>query len=761
MTADTDHLSDSSVGTLVDAPTHSNDSALAASDKTQSAAPSALQTPAATPSPHSQQHPSPSAAQATTRRPSAPPQLKPSLLHKLFHINDDAHASANQGPISPSPSHATSPSASEDEWHHPHPKPSEKRPSSGSLSVVEKLFSRSKPPASPVSPSNPNPPSTTSTPRPSNDSSYFPPHVSIHSATSTSSQQNGTVPRISTDGLSAPTPLPPGTGAALLREPRVPVPNAPSTPDPSLPLSPLSPISPVSPATPTTSPEGATSPSASASLKPPTAQDPPRARRRSFGRSPGRPASAHPSTPAHAPAQRTPSGVLGGSSDPLAALRRANAEASLSDRWGDVGDEIIGRGATSVVRLVRRRTASNGSSIAGVAGGAANGTANGKDAKQNGSRVPSGSNIAGAGAGDKEVDKDVFAVKEFRRRRKDESEREYVKKVTSEFCIGSSLRHPSIISTLDLLRTSHGWCEVLEYAPGGDLCALIQSGGLQYEVANGLWTQLVNGVAYMHGMGVAHRDLKPENLMLTPPLTLKITDFGSAEVFRTVWEATPHKSTRVAGSEPYIAPEEFTEKSFDPVQVDGWACGVIYLTMIYNRIPWRAATATDPNYKFYLRCRSRAVIAPAAESADTPGAGDATAAAPSSSPSTATTPGVPVVTTGFPMLDHLPPAPRWLVYRMLDPDPRTRLTAADARMDGWFREVVTERVRGGDAAVGLSDGETEKGASALSGLGCGGAAVQAAQAKARERERERGDKIRGAKPAGMVGSGGKTTKDGH
>ncbi len=43
----------------------------------------------------------------------------------------------------------------------------------------------------------------------------------------------------------------------------------------------------------------------------------------------------------------------------------------------------------------------------------------------------------------------VFAVKEFRPRHTHETEREYVKKLTAEYCMGSSLHHGNIIETLD------------------------------------------------------------------------------------------------------------------------------------------------------------------------------------------------------------------------------------------------------------------------------------------------------------------------
>ena len=49
----------------------------------------------------------------------------------------------------------------------------------------------------------------------------------------------------------------------------------------------------------------------------------------------------------------------------------------------------------------------------------------------------------------------IFAVKEFRPKRNGESEKEYQKKVTAEFCVGSTLKHPNIIETVDIV-SDHG-----------------------------------------------------------------------------------------------------------------------------------------------------------------------------------------------------------------------------------------------------------------------------------------------------------------
>jgi protein-serine/threonine kinase len=128
----------------------------------------------------------------------------------------------------------------------------------------------------------------------------------------------------------------------------------------------------------------------------------------------------------------------------------------------------------------------------------------------------------------------LFAVKELKQR-PGEPLRRYYKRLTAEFCISSSLHHQNVIATLDLLQDAKGiYCQIMEYCSGGDLHTVILTAGqLKEEEADCFFKQLIRGVRYLHGTGVAHRDLKPENILLTQRGTIKITDFGNAECFQT------------------------------------------------------------------------------------------------------------------------------------------------------------------------------------------------------------------------------------
>ena len=202
--------------------------------------------------------------------------------------------------------------------------------------------------------------------------------------------------------------------------------------------------------------------------------------------------------------------------------------------------------------------------------------------------------------------RNVTYLQEFRKRRKNETEREYIKKLTAEFCISSTLHHINVVETVDLIQDeNHNWCEVMEFCAGGDLYTLVLAAGkLEVQEADCFFKQIMRGVEYMHEMGVAHRDLKPENLLLTTHGGLKITDFGNGECFRMAWETEAHMTAGLCGSAPYIAPEEYVDKEFDPRAVDVWATGVIYMAMRTGRHLWRVAKRDeDEFFERYLEGR--------------------------------------------------------------------------------------------------------------------------------------------------------------
>lgn len=211
--------------------------------------------------------------------------------------------------------------------------------------------------------------------------------------------------------------------------------------------------------------------------------------------------------------------------------------------------------------------------------------------------------VMGSGAGGnvrimERADSKLFAVKEFRSRRPNESKQEYTKHVTSEFCIGATLHHPNIIETLDLVKEGSKYYEIMEYGPY-DFFNCVMSGKMTRDQIGSAFKQIVDGVAYLHDMGLAHRDLKLDNCVVAQDGILKLIDFGSAVVFQYPHQTKITLAKGIVGSDPYLAPEILTKMPYDPRPCDIWSCGIIYCCLALRRFPWKIATETDQSFHMY------------------------------------------------------------------------------------------------------------------------------------------------------------------
>lgn len=203
-------------------------------------------------------------------------------------------------------------------------------------------------------------------------------------------------------------------------------------------------------------------------------------------------------------------------------------------------------------------------------------------------------------------DSKTFAVKEFRPKRSSESLKDYTRKCTAEYCIGSTLIHPNIIKTMDIIHENNRYFEVMEYAPI-DFFAVVMSGEMSRTEINCCFKQIIEGVSYLHTLGLAHRDLKLDNCVITQDGILKIIDFGSAVIFKYPYDQVGnskdviHLCHGIVGSDPYLAPEVLkSPNSYNPQPVDIWSIAIIYCCMTLKRFPWKIPNAEkDNSFKLY------------------------------------------------------------------------------------------------------------------------------------------------------------------
>jgi len=178
------------------------------------------------------------------------------------------------------------------------------------------------------------------------------------------------------------------------------------------------------------------------------------------------------------------------------------------------------------------------------------------------------------------------------------------KHLLKEYTIGTLLHHPCIRETLDVDLQDNSI--IFEYCPGTDFFNLIKNNLLHNNDEILYFKQLIDGVSYMHNTGIAHMDLKLENILVdSVNKKIKIIDFGEAKVFHdSLHISTIIPDKGLHGSLPYMAPEEFEDKEYNPDKIDVWACGIILFEIIYHAFPWYKACLSDEKYKKYLYNRS-------------------------------------------------------------------------------------------------------------------------------------------------------------
>ncbi len=130
----------------------------------------------------------------------------------------------------------------------------------------------------------------------------------------------------------------------------------------------------------------------------------------------------------------------------------------------------------------------------------------------------------------------------------------------------------------------------MEYVEGENLTArLRRERRIPWEETVRLGIQICAGLKHAHDAGVIHRDLKPSNLLLDTHGTIKLTDFGVAQVFA----ADRLTATgAIIGTAEYMPPEQVEGRRTDR-RSDLYALGAVLYTMLVGQPPFNGGTAAE------------------------------------------------------------------------------------------------------------------------------------------------------------------------
>jgi len=230
---------------------------------------------------------------------------------------------------------------------------------------------------------------------------------------------------------------------------------------------------------------------------------------------------------------------------------------------------------------------------------------------------------------------------------KSKTGKEAQERLINEVNILKRLDHPHIMKVYEFYQDEKCLYIVSEYYTGGELFDKISSmSSFTEKWAASTMKQILSAINYCHLNKIVHRDLKPENIIYEskqPGALLKIIDFGTSRLYD--FKSQMHQRY---GTPYYIAPEvlnqNYTEKC------DIWSCGVILYILLCGFPPFNGETDKE-----IIGNVSRGKYS-----------------------------------FDFPEWKSVSKQAKTLVSKMLEIDPKKRITAEKALTDPWFKLVLGE-----------------------------------------------------------------------
>ena len=226
--------------------------------------------------------------------------------------------------------------------------------------------------------------------------------------------------------------------------------------------------------------------------------------------------------------------------------------------------------------------------------------------------------------------------------------------------------HHAFVNLLGWFESSEAVFLCMEYFPLGDL-AHFASEALDEPEVRVVAEQLTDGLNILHGLGWVHRDLKPENVYVArsrPNWWVKLGDFSVSKR-----NCSDDRMNTMVGTPNFAAPEiipgvlvNTADGAAYTSAVDLWSLGALLYSLLTSRVPF----SSNPDLRSY--CRSYTPF-----------------------------PSEPLLDKGVSEhgLDF--------VKALLDPNPPTRLSAANALEHSWFGKLKQQQDSFQSPLIDLSD----------------------------------------------------------
>lgn len=143
--------------------------------------------------------------------------------------------------------------------------------------------------------------------------------------------------------------------------------------------------------------------------------------------------------------------------------------------------------------------------------------------------------------------------------------------------------HPNIVKLYGQGKWEGGLYIAMEFIQGISLRQYILQNPISLKRALEIIIDIAYALCHLHTHGVIHRDLKPENILVTESGTIKVIDFGIAQLLTQASHETPSQQS-VIGTPIYMSPEQRENPESVSFPSDIYSLGIIAYELILGKL---------------------------------------------------------------------------------------------------------------------------------------------------------------------------------
>lgn len=161
---------------------------------------------------------------------------------------------------------------------------------------------------------------------------------------------------------------------------------------------------------------------------------------------------------------------------------------------------------------------------------------------------------------------------------------EMVQQFLKEAEIISMTDHPNIIKMKGQGEWEGGLYIAIEFVQGISLKQFIMQQNFSPRTCINIVLQVAYALLHLHTHGVIHRDLKPENVLITEGGSVKVIDFGIAQLIYDKEVALPSQRGKFLGTPSYMSPEQKKDPLNVTFATDIYSLGVIAFELLVGKL---------------------------------------------------------------------------------------------------------------------------------------------------------------------------------